>query len=73
MKTIVLDDDPTGTQSASDVAVLLESSADLLTAALSTDDGVYVQTNSRAISETDAVALVRQVRDDGLAAARALG
>ena len=34
MKTIVLDDDPTGTQSATGVTVLLESDADLLTEAL---------------------------------------
>ncbi|WP_150307738.1 four-carbon acid sugar kinase family protein [Planctomonas psychrotolerans] len=73
MKTIVLDDDPTGTQSASNVTVLLESSADLLTRALGEAESVYVQTNSRAISEAEAVALVRSVRDDGLETARRLG
>ncbi len=73
MKTIVLDDDPTGTQSATGVRVLLESSAELLQAELATVDSVYVQTNSRAIGEAEAVALVRSVRDDGLAAAAALG
>ena len=72
MKTIVLDDDPTGTQSASGVTVLLESNAELLTAALAEADSVYVQTNSRAIPEADAVALVTRVRADGLAAARRL-
>lgn len=73
MKTIVLDDDPTGTQSASDVTVLLESNADLLTEALRDNDSVYVQTNSRAIDQEAAVALVRSVRADGLEAAKRLG
>ena len=69
MKTIVLDDDPTGTQSAAGVTVLLESSADILTDALRDNDSVYVQTNSRAIDENDAVALVGRVRADALEAA----
>jgi uncharacterized protein YgbK (DUF1537 family) len=73
VKTIVLDDDPTGTQSATDVTVLLEWDVDLLTAALHDADSVYVQTNSRAIDERAAVELVRAVRDDGLAAAQRLG
>ncbi|WP_159793073.1 four-carbon acid sugar kinase family protein [Puerhibacterium puerhi] len=73
MKTIVLDDDPTGTQSATGVRVLLESDSDLLTAALRDADSVYVQTNSRALHEADAVALVRRIREDGEEAARRLG
>ena len=73
MKTIVLDDDPTGTQSATGVTVLLESDADLLTEALRTDDSVYVQTNSRALDESTAVDLVRRIRGDGEEAARRLG
>ncbi|MFF2371396.1 four-carbon acid sugar kinase family protein [Agromyces sp. NPDC058110] len=73
MKTIVLDDDPTGTQSATGVAVLLESSADLLAEALGRADSVYVQTNSRALPEEEAVALTRRIRADGLAAAERLG
>lgn len=73
MKTVVLDDDPTGTQSASNVRVLLVSDAELLTDALRDEDSVYVQTNTRAIDERSAVALVRRVRDDALAAGRALG
>lgn len=72
VKTIVLDDDPTGTQSASDVTVLLESNVDLLVDALRERDSVYVQTNSRAIDEDAAVALVSSVRADGLEAARRL-
>ncbi|GAA1963846.1 four-carbon acid sugar kinase family protein [Agromyces allii] len=73
MKTIVLDDDPTGTQAATGVAVLLESSADLLTEALGRADSVYVQTNSRALPEAEAVELTRRIRADGEAAAERLG
>jgi uncharacterized protein YgbK (DUF1537 family) len=73
MKTVVLDDDPTGTQSASNVRVLLVSNAELLTQALRDADSVYVQTNTRAIDEASAIALVRQVRDDALTAGGRLG
>lgn len=72
MKTIVLDDDPTGTQSATAVTVLLESSADILTDSLQNSDSVYVQTNSRSIGQSEAVALVGQVRRDALEAATRL-
>jgi len=72
MKTIVLDDDPTGTQSATGVTVLLESDAELLTDALRHADSVYVQTNSRALDEAAAVALARRIRVDGEAAGAAL-
>ena len=73
MKTVVLDDDPTGTQSASAVRVLLAHDVDAIRDALSTADSVYVQTNSRAIDEESAIALVSAVRDEALAAAAALG
>lgn len=73
MKTIVLDDDPTGTQSASGVTVLLEVNADLLTEVLHSADSVYVQTNSRALDEAAAVELVRGIRSDGEEAGRRLG
>ena len=48
-RIVVLDDDPTGTQSARDVTVLLERSADALFDVLAVDRAVYVQTNSRAL------------------------
>ncbi|RUQ96792.1 four-carbon acid sugar kinase family protein [Labedella endophytica] len=73
MKTIVLDDDPTGTQSATGVTVLLDSDADLLTDALTRADSVYVQTNSRALDEAAAVALVSRVKADGEEAASRIG
>lgn len=73
MKTVVLDDDPTGTQSASGVQVLLQSDVGLLERALSDADSVYVQTNSRAVDAAAAVSFVRRVRDDAREAGRRLG
>jgi uncharacterized protein YgbK (DUF1537 family) len=73
MKTVVLDDDPTGTQSASGVTVLLQYDAELLRDVLSRADSVYVQTNSRAIDEDAAIALVSDVRDAARSAAESLG
>ncbi|TBN57382.1 hypothetical protein EYE40_08210 [Glaciihabitans arcticus] len=73
MKTIVLDDDPTGTQSASGVIVLLESSATLIAEALTEADSVYLLTNSRAIPEHEAIALMRSIRADAEEAAGAIG
>ena len=72
MKTIVLDDDPTGTQSATGVTVLFGPDVDLLTRALQGADSVYVQTNSRALSEENAVSLVNKIKADGEAAAQRL-
>ncbi|MFJ2029633.1 four-carbon acid sugar kinase family protein [Streptosporangium sp. NPDC087985] len=73
MKTVVLDDDPTGTQSASGVRVLLRWDAALLTETLRTVDSVYLQTNSRAIDEAAAVALCRRIRGEVDAASAELG
>ena len=73
MRTVVLDDDPTGTQSATGVSVLLEWNTNLLAEVLTAAESVYVQTNSRAISEPEAVALVTGVREAALAAGARLG
>ncbi|QJU53965.1 four-carbon acid sugar kinase family protein [Herbiconiux sp. KACC 21604] len=78
MKTVILDDDPTGTQSATNVPVLFATSADPLDAALlaetlSQHDSVYLLTNSRAIDEDAAVELVTRIRDLSLRAGEALG
>lgn len=73
MKTVVLDDDPTGTQSASGVTVLLEYDAAAIREVLGRADSVYVQTNSRAIDEESAIALVSSVRDAARSAAQDLG
>ncbi|PRB09934.1 four-carbon acid sugar kinase family protein [Microbacterium sp. MYb62] len=73
MKTVVLDDDPTGTQSASGATVLLEYDTALIREVLRTADSVYVQTNSRAIAEDAAIALVSDIRDAARRAAAELG
>lgn len=64
MKTVVLDDDPTGTQSASDVQVLFYYDFDAILNALKKADSVFLQTNSRAISEDRAVSLMDRIRRD---------
>ena len=70
MKTVVLDDDPTGTGTATGVRVLLRWDAHGLTSALSEVDAVYLQTNSRAIDEA-VIALCRRIREEiDIAAAR---
>ncbi|WP_127933872.1 four-carbon acid sugar kinase family protein [Nonomuraea polychroma] len=56
-RVIVLDDDPTGTQAAAGVPVLLD-----LDAALPDSGPCYVLTNSRALEEAEAVRLVRRLR-----------
>lgn len=71
VKTVILDDDPTGTQSAQHVRVLLDTSAKLIETELRTVDTLFLQTNSRAIDEASAVDLVRRIRDDTLRIARA--
>ena len=73
MKTVVLDDDPTGTQSATGVRVLLRWDAEGLATALSEVDAVYLQTNSRAVDEAAAVALCTRIREQIGGAAERLG
>lgn len=64
MKTVVLDDDPTGTQSASHVRVLLTWDADGIREALADADSVYLQTNSRALEQGAAVALSERIQGE---------
>lgn len=73
MKTLILDDDPTGTQSASGVDVLLEWDADLLETALGSADAIYLLTNTRAVPEDEAVSLLERTRDQAAEAGRRLG
>ena len=73
MKTIVLDDDPTGTQCATGVRVLLRWNVASLVEVLTNADSVYLLTNSRALNRQDAVALARSIKSDGDAAGLALG
>ncbi len=73
MKTIVLDDDPTGTQCATNVAVLLDWDTSSIVEALTKADSVYIQTNSRALSESNAIALAQRIKKQGDEASKVLG
>ncbi len=58
-RVIVLDDDPTGTQCAGGVDVLLRPDPEVLAERLGrTDDPLFVLTNSRALERSDAADLV---------------
>ncbi|WP_027587503.1 four-carbon acid sugar kinase family protein [Acidipropionibacterium thoenii] len=68
---LVLDDDPTGTQSVADLPVITAWQVDDLAWALSTGArAVYVMTNSRSLSPADAERVNREVVTNGLEAAR---
>jgi len=57
-KVVVLDDDPTGTQTVHDVPVLTEWSVEALCAELESElPAFYILTNSRSLSLAEAVAL----------------
>lgn len=73
VKVVVCDDDPTGTQSATGVEVLLSWDADALADALTRADAVYLLTNTRALGEADAVELVSRIRDEAASAGKRLG
>lgn len=71
---VVLDDDPTGTQSVHGVPVLTRWTEDDLAWGLRQGAPcVYVLTNTRALSPDDAARTDREVVTAGVAAARALG
>lgn len=62
VKVVVLDDDPTGTQTVHNVPVLTEWSVQTLAEALAEPDVlVYVLTNSRSLHSPDAQALSREI------------
>ena len=73
MKTVVLDDDPTGTQFATGVRVLLEWDSQTIVDSLTDADAVYIQTNSRSISEEKAVELSRKIKLETELAGKILG
>ncbi len=61
-KVVVLDDDPTGTQTVYDIAVLTEWSEESLRAELQLPGpGFYLLTNSRAFPENEAVAMNHEI------------
>lgn len=71
---IVLDDDPTGTQSVAGLPVLTRWAREDLDGALATDPpAVYVLTNTRSLDEQTAAARNREVVEIALAAARDRG
>ena len=71
---VVLDDDPTGTQSVSNLPVLTSWTIDDFDWALSTGaPAVYVMTNSRSLAPTDAEHVNREVVSAALASAGRLG
>lgn len=73
-KLLVLDDDPTGTQTVHDVPVLTAWTADLLSRELASPEiACFVLTNSRSLSVSAAVALSRQVGANLLEAVRRTG
>lgn len=68
---VVLDDDPTGTQSVADLPVLTAWSEEDFQWAFSTGKpAVYVMTNSRSLSPADAQEINRSVVRSAMAAAR---
>lgn len=71
---VVLDDDPTGTQSVADLPVVTGWSVEDLTWALSTGaPAVYVMTNSRSLDPADAERVNVEVVTNALAAAERAG
>ena len=73
-KVIVLDDDPTGTQTVHDVLVVTDWSEATLLSALQRDEtAVFVLTNSRSVPLSQAQAMNRQIARNLSAAARRLG
>ena len=68
---VVLDDDPTGTQSVSDLPILTRWDVeDFIWAFESGKTAVYVMTNSRSLSPADAEKVNREVVSSALAAAK---
>lgn len=64
-RILILDDDPTGTQTVSDVEVILRPSLSAYRQFFAgKDKAAYILTNSRALPVEEAVALVREVKDE---------
>lgn len=63
-KIVVLDDDPTGSQEATNVPVVLHRDRARLLELLRARPSVYVLTNTRALSRADAVDLLEGIRHD---------
>jgi uncharacterized protein YgbK (DUF1537 family) len=72
-RLVVLDDDPTGTQTVHGLPVLTEWSVDSLATELERSPVFYVLTNSRALGAADAVTLAREVARNLVIAAKLSG
>jgi uncharacterized protein YgbK (DUF1537 family) len=73
-RLVVLDDDPTGTQTSTGVLVVTEWTESELASALREDvPALFVLTNSRALPEDEAVALAREAGRNLARAAKAAG
>lgn len=73
-KVVVLDDDPTGTQTVHDIPVLTRWSADVLqTELLAPEPAFYILTNSRSLPPEAAFSLNRQVGRELMAASEKAG
>lgn len=71
--TVVLDDDPTGTQAVSGVTVLYRWTASDVIDVLRSERAVFLQTNSRALDHGAAVRLAEKIRGQIVEAEAALG
>lgn len=60
-RVVVLDDDPTGTQTVSGVEVLMEWSLETIARAILTSRVFFVLTNSRSVPEPEAIHLNREI------------
>ena len=69
-KLVVVDDDPTGTQTVHDVELLTTWNTDMLSRALRGGRLFYVLTNTRSMPESDAVQLNRDLAQQLVAASR---
>lgn len=72
-RLVVLDDDPTGTQSVHGLPVLTEWSVDSLAAELERSPVFYVLTNSRALTADEALVLAREIGENLVEAGRRSG
>ncbi|KAJ5089238.1 hypothetical protein N7532_007922 [Penicillium argentinense] len=73
-RLVVLDDDPTGTQTCHDIKVLTVWDVDTLTSEFRSDSrGFFILTNSRALPPTEASTLIRTICENVSVAAQATG
>ena len=73
-RLIVLDDDPTGCQTVYEINVLLDYSVESIAAQLELDDKLfYILTNTRSLTEDDAIKVTKQVIKNVQIATRSIG